>query len=187
MTENSATNYSDWTLFLDRDGVLNVKREGDYVKNIDEFVWIQQVPQTLAELSKIFKYLIIVTNQQGIGKGLMTIDNLNAIHNKLKNDVQRAGGQIHAIFYAPYLAADNHPDRKPGIGMLLKAKQLFPDINFEKSIMIGDSITDMIMADKAGLKKVFISSCGEQVPSDYVCDSLAQFLSNLKDGTINFL
>ncbi len=184
MSVTDVSAYKDWTLFLDRDGVLNVKLDNDYVKSVSEFVWLPDVPQTLATLCTLFKHIIIVTNQQGIGKGLMSNEELSVIHRKLTDDVKKLGGHIHAIFYAPYLAADNHPDRKPGIGMMLKAKQLFPDIQFEKSIVVGDSISDMIMADNAGAKKVFISVTGEQVPCDYTCNSLPQFLQCLMEGKL---
>lgn len=179
--------YKDWTLFLDRDGVLNVKLENDYVKHLGEFVWLPDVPQTLAKLSTIFKHIIIVTNQQGIGKGLMTHEDLALIHRKLSDDVKKCGGHIHAIFYAPQLASEHHPDRKPGIGMLLKAKQLFPDIQFDKSIVVGDSITDMLMADNAGARKVYIASSGGPVPCDFVCKSLPDFLHCLLEGKLKIL
>jgi histidinol-phosphate phosphatase family protein len=187
MQDINLTHLKEWSLFLDRDGVLNVKLDHDYVKSVQEFIWLENVPQTIASLTKIFKHIIVVTNQQGIGKGLMTNNDLQLIHSKLKEDVRLAGGKIHGIFYAPQLAAENHPDRKPGIGMLLKAKTLFPDIDFEKSIMVGDSLTDMVMADRAGMKKVFINQSGNSIPADFTCSSLPEFYQCLIEGRLKFL
>ncbi len=177
----------DWTLFLDRDGVLNVKIDNDYVKSIQEFIWIENVPKTIAALNKIFRHIIIVTNQQGVGKGLMSQQDLQSIHYKLQDDVRKAGGKIHAIFFAPQLSSENHADRKPGTGMLNKAKILFPDIVFEKSIMVGDSVSDMLMADRAGLKKVFISKSSDNTSADYTCASLPEFYRSLIEGRLKFL
>lgn len=69
-----------WTLFLDRDGVINERLMGAYVRSIDEFKFLQEIPETIAQLSTIFGRVIVVTNQQGIGKGLMTERNLEEVH-----------------------------------------------------------------------------------------------------------
>lgn len=179
MQQGELNFFKDWTLFLDRDGVLNVKMEDDYVKNVSEFIWIKNIPETLAALSKIFKYIIIVTNQQGIGKGLMSREELHLIHNYIQDSIREKGGKIHAIFYAPQLAVENHPDRKPGIGMLQKAKKLYPKIDYAKSIMVGDSASDMLMATNAGMKKVFIGAINPHIKADYTFQSLSDFYQNL--------
>ena len=82
--------YKDnWTLFLDRDGVINVKLPNDYVKNINEFSFIDGSIEGIRLLSKIFKRIIIVTNQRGIGKKIMTIEQLKTIHNHMKNIIHK--------------------------------------------------------------------------------------------------
>jgi histidinol-phosphate phosphatase family protein len=185
---STASQYKDWTLFLDRDGVLNIKIEDGYVTKPDEFRWIEGVPEIIASLNKLFKYIIIVTNQQGVGKGLMTMNDLDTIHDRLRKDVNSVGGQIHAIFSAPKLSAENHPDRKPGTGMLLRAKKLFPDIDFSKSMMVGDSLSDMIMADRIAMKRIYISHSAEtEIPADYTFNSLAHFYQSILRGEVNFL
>ena len=73
--------HKNWTLFLDRDGVINKRKIGDYIKIIDEFEFIPNTKEALAILDKYFNKIIIVTNQQGIGKGLMSEKDLQEVHN----------------------------------------------------------------------------------------------------------
>ena len=150
-----------WTLFLDRDGVLNKKIEGDYVKSVNELEILPNVLQSLAFLSKRFHKIIIVTNQQGIGKQLMTENDLNDIHQHLINLITTTGGRIDGIYFAPQLESENALMRKPNIGMALTAQKEHPSIDFQKSIMVGDSISDMIFAEKSQMFGVFIGHSGD--------------------------
>jgi histidinol-phosphate phosphatase family protein len=149
-----------WTLFLDRDGVINELRRGDYVKNIAEFQWVDGAIDAIVRMSNYFAHTIVVTNQQGIGKGFFTHDDVNKIHFNLSTTIEKHGGHIDAIFYAPQLSADNSPMRKPNIGMALEAQKHFPEIDFAKSIMIGDSLSDMQFAKDAGMQCVLIEHEG---------------------------
>lgn len=146
----------DWCLFLDRDGVINRRLPGDYVKKIDEFEFILNAEKSIAFLSKIFKRVFIVTNQQGIGKNLMTEDDLEIVHQHLISKVKTAGGKIDKIYYCPELAKNNPECRKPEIGMAKQAKTDFTEVNFEKSIMIGDSISDMKFAKNTGMISIAV-------------------------------
>ncbi len=146
-----------WTLFLDRDGVINKRLEGDYVKTLAEFEFIDGVPEAMKILSNIFGKIVIVTNQQGIGKGLYTENDLNIIHHYLADEIEKHEGRIDKIYFSPHLASANHPTRKPGIGMALDAKKDFPDIDLSRSIMVGDSMSDMQFGRTAGMTTVFIS------------------------------
>ena len=147
-----------WTLFLDRDGVLNKKLENDYVKHSTEFEFIDGVLPALASLNKVFGKIVVVTNQQCIGKGIITIEDLELIHKNMLYEITYLKGRIDKIYFSPYLASENHPTRKPAIGMALQAKKDFPEIDFHKSIIIGDSLSDMEFGRTAGMKTVFISS-----------------------------
>ncbi|HLG02780.1 MAG TPA: HAD family hydrolase [Bacteroidia bacterium] len=160
-----------WTLFLDRDGVINVRFDGDYVKNVRQFKFLPGVLGALARISKKFGRIIVVTNQQGIGKGIYTHEDLSTIHAYMKSEVEKAGGRIDAIYYAPDLAAENSPRRKPGIGMALQAKKDFPEIDFSKSVMAGDTESDMLFAQNAGMKAVYIGqNAGKIACDDCVAD-----------------
>ncbi len=135
---------STWTLFLDRDGVINKHLPNDYVKTWDDFIFIEGSIDAINRLAKIFGRIIIVTNQQGIGKGLMSESDLKTIHDKMLTAINNKGRVIDAIYHAPDLVInDINKMRKPNKGMALKAKSLFPQIDFTKSIMVGDSDSDM--------------------------------------------
>ncbi len=155
-----------WTLFLDRDGVINELRRGDYVKNISEFIWVDGAIDAIVKWSNFFTRTIVVTNQQGIGKGLFTHEDVNKIHLYLSTEIEKRGGKIDVIFYAPNLKEENSPLRKPNTGMALQAKKLFPEIDFAKSLMIGDSISDMQFADGVGMQKILIEHLGHPIHFD---------------------
>lgn len=152
------TNFdSSWTLFLDRDGVINRKIENDYIKNWEDFHFIDGVLSTLKLFSKQFNRIVIVTNQQGIGKGIFTAEQLKIVHENMLKEIVASGGRIDTIYFCPALASDNSIYRKPSIGMALQAKADYPEIEFSKSIMVGDSISDMQFGKSMGMKTVFIN------------------------------
>lgn len=172
----------NWTLFLDRDGVINKLLPGDYVKSLDQFEILPGVPEAIAKASRIFGRIIVVTNQQGIGKGLMTVDDLMLIHAFLRRKIAENGGRIDAIYFSPHLTAESNPMRKPGIGMALTARLDFPEIEFSKCIMVGDSPSDMEFGQNAGMRTVFIqSNPASNVPPeiDFVCRDLPQFVKEI--------
>jgi D-glycero-alpha-D-manno-heptose 1-phosphate guanylyltransferase len=142
---------SSWSLFLDRDGVLNQHIPNDYVRVPDDFLWIDGSAEAVGELRNLFSRIIVVTNQQGIAKNLMSELNLEQIHWKLAEGIEQFGGKLDAIYYCPYLKEMNSPMRKPEIGMAIQAKRDFPEIDFSKSIIVGDMITDMEFGHKAGM------------------------------------
>lgn len=145
------------TIFLDRDGVINRHRPNDYVKKWEDFEFLPGVLEALAILSGYFKYIVVVTNQRGVGKGLMTEDELLRIHEKMILKIEHFGGRIDKIYYCTD-TNDNSLNRKPNPGMALQAKIDFPDIDFEKSIMIGDSETDLGFGNGLGMKTISINN-----------------------------
>lgn len=148
--ENKATS---WTLFLDRDGVLNRKLENDYVKTLDEFDIFEEAAEALEVLQEHFQNIVVVTNQQGIGKKLMTEQDLEVIHNVLLEKMP----QIQKIYFCPDLAKTGSPRRKPAIGMAIDAKKDFCKISFKRSVIVGDSLSDMQFGRNAGMKTCFIN------------------------------
>lgn len=147
-----------WALFLDRDGVINRRLVDDYVKSWSTFEFEKEVPQAIATLSSIFGRIFVVTNQQGIAKGLMTEKDLQLIHQQMVVEIERAGGRVDGVYFCPHWAKDHCDCRKPRTGMALQAKQNFPEINFSKSLMVGDSPSDMEMGHQLGMKTVFIGT-----------------------------
>jgi histidinol-phosphate phosphatase family protein len=152
-----ATVDDSWTLFLDRDGVINVNKDKSYVFNRDEFVFTDRALEALATVSKMVGKIIVVTNQRGVEKGFMSLADLEDIHAFMKDQIEEAGGRIDSIFYCTSLD-DDHPDRKPNVGMPLRAKKMYPEIDFSKSIMVGDKSSDMQLGKNIGAVTVWISS-----------------------------
>jgi len=142
-------------LFLDRDGVINQEKEGSYIFSVAEFVLYEGALEALAALSSQFDYLFVVTHQRGIGRGLMTEDDLQEIHQHLDRELRAAGGRIDGFYFAP--AVDrNDAYRKPNIGMGLAAKADFPDIDFDNSVMVGNNLSDMKFGKSLGMKTIFL-------------------------------
>ncbi|MES2555252.1 MAG: HAD-IIIA family hydrolase [Bacteroidota bacterium] len=146
-----------WTLFLDRDGVINKRLMGDYVKSVTEFELLDGVAEALRIAAQTFGRIVVVTNQQGIGKGIMTERNLSDIHAYCTELISETGGRIDRYYFAPELAGTGGRLRKPEPGMGLQAKQDFPEISFERSVMIGDSDSDIQFGKNLGMKTVFVS------------------------------
>ncbi len=163
-----------WTLFLDRDGVINKKIENDYVRNLSMFEWLPGAKEAICKLSKIFGRIIVVTNQQGVGKGLMTEEDVVTVNNFLSKEVEQSGGKVDAFYFAPHLKSENHPDRKPQTGMALRAKNDFPEIDFTKSIIVGDSVSDMEFGKKLGMKKIFVGKSIQPASADECVNSLIE-------------
>jgi histidinol-phosphate phosphatase family protein len=149
---------SDWSLFLDRDGVINRRIEGDYVRRWNQFEFLPGVLESMNKIATVFRRILIVSNQQGISKGLMTDENVQQIHMQMQKEIEIAGGRIDAVLYCGDSSDDQSFFRKPNIGMALQARKLFPEIRFKKSIMVGDSLSDMIFGKKLGMKTVFLSA-----------------------------
>jgi D-glycero-D-manno-heptose 1,7-bisphosphate phosphatase len=174
-----------WTLFLDRDGVINLHYPNDYVKRWDEFYFLEGVMDALRSLSEIFRRIIVVTNQQGVGKALMTEDDLKFIHDEMLKEVRKYGGRIHAIYSAIDLVEkDIKQLRKPNTGMAKRAKKDFPEIDFAKSIIVGDNLTDMQFGRSCGMITVFvgdIAKIGREHRGliDVQCESLPDFANKL--------
>lgn len=150
------------TLFLDRDGVINVRPIGDYVRRADDFVLKPGAGEALALLARHFERILVVTNQAGIGKGLMTEDDLNGVHARLRQLTEAAGGRIDGIYHCPHHHEAGCDCRKPAIGMARQAKAEFPDLDFSQSWMVGDSASDMAFGRQMGMKTVLIAGKKEE-------------------------
>lgn len=152
-----------WTLFLDRDGVINHEKYQDYVYNYDEFIFYDGVLDAMSIFAKRFGRIIITTNQRGIGKGLMTEADLHQIHARMLQDIEAAGGRIDKIYYCTSLTND-HPNRKPNPGMALEAAKDYPEIDLRKSLIVGNNISDMEFGRNAGMYTVFVKTTHPQQP-----------------------
>ena len=147
----------DEFLFLDRDGVLNKHLLGDYVRTWSMWEWLPGVLDTMPRLAARYKRIFLISNQQGVGKGLMSEEDLEQIHRHMIADIQAHGGRIDAIYTCTELENAHSPNRKPEIGMALQAQQDFPEVDFHCSVMVGDNITDMVFAQKAKMRAVYVT------------------------------
>lgn len=148
-----------WTLFSDRDGVINYRSAGDYVRDA---AWLRYLPGVLGayrRLGRRFGHVFVVTNQQAVGKGLMTEDDLRGVHDKLRADFAASGARLDHVYACCARAADGDPCRKPADGMARAALRDFPGVDLARSVMIGDSLSDMGFGRAIGALCVFV---GEQ-------------------------
>ena len=142
----------DEFLFLDRDGILNKHLPGDYVRNWSMWEWIPGVLEAMPALAKKYRRIFIVSNQQGVGKGLMTQADLDDVHRHMLSDIEAAGGRIDRVYVCTDLESAHSPNRKPEIGMALQAKIDFPEVDFHRSVMIGDSKSDELFAQRSRMR-----------------------------------
>jgi len=174
----------NWTLFLDRDGVINHEKDLNYILNRGEFRFYDGVPAALQYLANAFGKLIVVTNQRGIGKQLMTDENLLDIHNYMQGEIVLAGGRIDKIYYCSSMDNDCY-ERKPNPGMAHLAKTDFPQIDFTKSIIAGNRLSDMAFGRNAGMYTVFVATTDPETPFphpliDFRFNDLPAFANHLR-------
>lgn len=146
-----------WTLFLDRDGVINEEKVGEYILHWNEFIFTTGTLDVFKKLSDRFGRIIIVSNQRGVGKGLMTEEALQTIHLEMQREVEIVDGRIDKIYYCTQ-TDEKCFYRKPNPGMALQAVRDFPDIDFSKSLMVGNKLSDMKFGRAAGMFTVFVTT-----------------------------
>lgn len=146
MTQNKA-------VFLDRDGTINVEIE--YLHEPNKFRFIKRVPDALKLLKEKGYYLIIVTNQGAIGKGMYKIKDMELTHEHMIKELSKKNIRLDGIEYCPHKAEDNCECRKPNPGMILNAAKKY-DIDLSASWMIGDKLSDIIAGNKAGTKTILV-------------------------------
>jgi D-glycero-D-manno-heptose 1,7-bisphosphate phosphatase len=140
---------SSWTLFTDRDGVVNEEKKDDYIHTWDEFRFYEGVKEAFQIFNKKFGVIVMVTNQRGVAKGLTKLKDLHLIHRNMVQEIQKAGGRIDKI----YVCTDmDSPFRKPNPGMGLQALEDFAQIDLSKSIMVGNTLSDMKFGRNLGVK-----------------------------------
>lgn len=138
---------ASWTLFLDRDGVINDEKS-PYTHNWDEFEFYEGTKEAFQIFNKKFGKIIIVTNQRGVARNLVHLEDLEEIHKNMLAEIEKAGGRIDKIYFCPDMEGEN---RKPNPGMGMQALKDFPVIDLSKSIMIGNTLSDMKFGRNLGV------------------------------------
>ena len=158
-----------WTLFLDRDGVINEEHPGSYITKWEYFKFCTGSLAALRQLGEIFGHVVVVTNQRGVGKGIMSLEDLKEIHANLAGEVRSAGGRIDRIYSCTAIDNNDH-NRKPNTGMAEQAKQDYPQIDFRRSVMVGNNLSDMEFGKRAGMHTIFLTSTHKpyELPHDLI-------------------
>ena len=148
------------TVFLDRDGTINVwAGPHDWIKNWGEFRFLPGAAAAVARLKAAGLRLVLVTNQRAVALGRMTVDDLEEIHRRMAEEI---GVELDAVYYCPH-EKGSCDCRKPDVGLFLRAKRDLPEIEFERSVVIGDSDFDMEAGGRLGMRRIFI---GPDAPPD---------------------
>lgn len=178
-----------WTLFLDRDGVINKRIPDGYVTDTSEFEWLPGAAAAITRLNSLFGLTVVVTNQQGIGKGLMSEEDLDRIHRHLAFSLQEAGGRIDAFYFCPQLASQSPNCRKPNPAMGHQARRDFPEIDFSRSVMVGDSPSDVEFGIQLGMRTIFVQPSTlsmppelSNMPPDFMVSGLPELAGSLPEG-----
>jgi HAD superfamily hydrolase (TIGR01662 family) len=135
----------------------------DYVLNWDEFLFYDDVIDAIRLFSKTFGHIFIVSNQRGVGRGRMSEKDLHAIHTGMKKEIRNGGGRLDGIYYCTAVD-DKDPERKPNPGMALQVKRDFPQVDFSKSIMVGNKLSDMKFGKNAGMYTVYLTTTHPDQP-----------------------
>lgn len=146
---------TDWTLFLDRDGVINHEDHRTYINFWEDFKFYEGVKEAFEIFSRKFKRIIIVTNQRGVGKGITNEKELHRIHENMQREIIKYNGRVDAVYYCSDIE-DNGLRRKPNPGMGFEALKNFPDIDIAKAIMVGNTLSDMHFGRNLGTHTVFL-------------------------------
>ena len=156
-----------WTLFLDRDGVINDEKQNEYIKTWEGFIFLPGVKEAIKTFTKKFANIFILTNQRGVSKGITKQEDLEVIHSNMIAELIAAGGKITKLYYC--IDINNaSPNRKPNTGMGLQAQKEFPEIDFSKTIMIGNTIGDMEFGRNLGIAiNIFLPSTQPPLPLEH--------------------
>jgi len=144
-------------VLLDRDGVINQRIVGGYVTCWEKFIFLPGALEGLRLLTEKNYHVTVVSNQAGVGKGLMTAADLQEITRKFVKEVDAQGGRIRSVYYCTHRAEDDCPCRKPKPGLLLKA-QAEHHFTFEDTFLIGDSESDLLAAQAVGCPAIMVSN-----------------------------
>lgn len=152
-------------VFFDRDGVINARTVGGYIRNWERFRILPNVGETLVKVKSLGYLAIVITNQRGVGVGLMSEEELTNIHQKMQTHFKENFGVEFDDIYAAIDADKQAPRRKPSPAMLLEAKAKW-DIDMAGSWMIGDTLSDIEAGNHAGVKTAFLINPNENPPKD---------------------
>ena len=169
-------------VFLDRDGVINENVDGDYVRSWDAFHFLPGALDAIAALTRAGLPIAVVTNQQGVGKGIMPAADVDSIHERMLATIGAAGGRVDAVLYCPHLASDGCDCRKPQPGLLTRAATQL-GLDPARSTFIGDALSDVQAARAAGCRPILVrtgrgAAAADALPPDLAGTLMADDLAS---------
>lgn len=170
-------------IVLDRDGVIN-HDSADYIKSADEWIPLEGSIEAIALLCEKGYRVYIATNQAGLARGLFSPSDLDEIHNKLCQLVEKAGGKISGIFFCPHHPDESCSCRKPKPG-LLEQIQESSNMSISGAPFVGDSLKDLQAAIASGAKPVLVRT-GNGVKTEAMLDQLSQAAISVFDNLLGF-
>lgn len=150
-------------IFFDRDGVINERVWGGYVTHWTGFHFVDGMVPVLRTLSRLHLPMIVVSNQSGVNRGLLSQRGLRQITSRFVDVLARHGARIDAVYYCPHTDEDRCSCRKPKPGLLLAAARDYR-IDLSRSVMIGDEPSDMEAAAAAGCRGILLDQGNEEMP-----------------------
>jgi len=141
-------------IILDRDGVINHDSE-QFIKSPDEWRPIPGSLEAIARLNHAGYRVVVATNQSGVGRGLLDMATLNAVHEKMHKALGQAGGRIDAIFFCPHTADSSCTCRKPRAGMLEEIGHRY-NVDMKEVPCVGDSLRDLQAAEAVGAQPMLV-------------------------------
>jgi D-glycero-D-manno-heptose 1,7-bisphosphate phosphatase len=177
-------------IILGRDGILNEFRE-DHIKSPDEWVPVPGALEAVARLNHAGWHVVVATNQSGIGRGMIDMATVNAVHAQMMRSLQGFGGRIDAVFFCPHTPDDGCDCRKPLPGMAREIGRRY-GVDLRQVPMVGETLRDLQAARAAGcephlvrsgrakaLDAAQLASLLEQVPGTFVHSDLGELATHL--------
>lgn len=143
-------------IILGRDGILNEFRE-DHIKAPEEWVSVPGALQAVSRLNHAGWHVVVATNQSGIGRGMIDMAMVNAVHAHMMRSLQGFGGRIDAVFFCPHTPEDGCDCRKPLPGMALDIGRRY-GVELRAVPMVGDTLRDLQAAQAAGCEPHLVRS-----------------------------
>lgn len=150
------------TLLLDRDGVIN-HDSTDFIRTAAEWQALPGSLDAIVRAQRAGYRIVVISNQSGLARGLLSVTDLNSIHRRLSDELERIGGRIDAFFFCPHGPGHGCNCRKPGPGLLLAVAERL-GIDLADTPFIGDRMSDAEAAERAGARPLLVRSGLHQLP-----------------------
>lgn len=173
--------YDDSALFLDRDGVITEVPSSEGKTGGGTLHFLPGVLSVFPILGTLFRYIFVVTNQQPVAYGRLNLEQLQLLHGRLRDEVDKGGGRIDAIYASTSSVSSGSLMHKPAVGMGLAARRNFPGFNFRHSVMVGDRRSDMEFGKRLGMVTFLVGANPYALAPPLVVDYAISSLVELPD------